>query len=72
VAAAQLHDEPGGVPGRAAGEPTALQQHHVPSAQLGQMIGEAAPGDTAADDDDLGLRGEVFAHRALWSRIKLR
>ena len=49
---AQLTDEPGGVPGRAAGQAPALQQHDVADAQLGQVIGDRAAGNSAADDHD--------------------
>ena len=36
---------------------------HVGDAALGQVIGDAAPDDAAADDDDLGLSGK-FGHDA--------
>ena len=50
-------DQPGGVPGRAAGELLALQQQHVGDAELGQVIGDRAADDAAADDDDVGAGG---------------
>ena len=52
---AQLADQPGGVPGRAGGELLALEQHDVGPAELGQMIGDRAAGNAAADDDRAGL-----------------
>ena len=39
---AQLADQAGGVPGGPGGQPLALEQHHVPPAELGQMIGDAS------------------------------
>ena len=49
---AQLAYQSGGVPSGAAGQLTALQQHHVGNAELGQMIGDRATDDAAADDDN--------------------
>ena len=60
---AQLADEAGGVPGRAAGQALALQQHDVALAELGQMIGDRGADHPAADDDDFGVRGQGFCHR---------
>ena len=62
--AAQLADQAGRVPGGAGGELLALQQHDVGPAELGQMIGDRAAGNAAADDDGAGLCGER-AHAAL-------
>ena len=59
---AQLADQPGRMPGRAAGELLALQQHHVGDAELGQVIGDRAADDAAADDDDIGAGGELGGH----------
>src|SRR6266446_6723321 len=53
--AAEAADEPGGVPGRAARELLALEQNDVTPAELDQVIGDAAAGDAATDDDDAGL-----------------
>ena len=53
--AAQLADQAGGMPGRAGGQLLALQQHDVGPAELGQVIGDRAAGDAAADDDGAGL-----------------
>ena len=53
--AAQTADEPGGVPGRAARELLALEQDDVAPAELDEVIGDAAAGDAATDDDDAGL-----------------
>src|SRR5262249_8963831 len=55
VRGAQLADQAGGVPGGAAGELAALQQHDVAAVPPRQMIGEAATDDAAADDDDPSL-----------------
>ena len=59
---AQLTDQPGGVPGRARGQPALLEQEHVGPAELAQMIGHRAADDAAADDDDAGGGGKV-GHR---------
>ena len=48
---AQLPDQSGRMPGRAAGQPPLLQQHDVAPAVLGQVIGDRAADDAAADDD---------------------
>src|ERR687897_38550 len=60
---ATMADEPGGMPGRAAGEPPLLDEHDVALAHLRQVIGDGAADHAAADDDDLGGGGEVGAHR---------
>ena len=52
---AELRDQAGGVPGRAAGELLAFQEDHVAPAELGQVIGDGATDHTPADDD--GARG---------------
>ena len=38
---------------------TLLKKDNVLLPKLGEMIGDAAPGNTAADDDDLGLRRKI-------------
>ena len=60
---AQLADQTRGVPGRAAGQALALQQHDVALAELGQMVGDRSADHAAADDDDFGVRGQGFCHR---------
>ena len=50
----ELGDEAGGVAGRAARQLALLEQDDVGPARLGQVVGDAAPGDAAADDDDSG------------------
>ena len=57
--AAQLADQPGGMPCRARGQLLALQEHDVGPAELGQMIGDRAAGDAAADDDGARLGRQV-------------
>jgi hypothetical protein len=47
------------MPGGTGGELLALEQQHVLPAELGQVIGERAADDAAADDDDLGVGGEL-------------
>ena len=53
--------QPRRMPGRAAGQLLALQQDHVLPAELGQVIGDGAAGDPAADDDDPRLRWKCHA-----------
>jgi hypothetical protein len=51
------HDQPCRVPCGAGCQLGALQQHHVPPAQLGQVIGDAAADHATADDHDLRSGG---------------
>ncbi len=44
-------DQPGGVPGGPGGELVLLDQHDVGPAEVGQVVGDAAAGHPAADDD---------------------
>ena len=57
-----LADETRRVPGRAAGEPRPLEQDDVAPAELGEVIGQAAAGDPAADNraDHRGRTGVAF------------
>src|SRR5262245_21424412 len=48
----QLHHETGGVPGRAARERAALEQHNIGPAEFRQVIRDARADDPAADDHD--------------------
>ena len=57
VGCAQLTDQPGGVPGGAAGELPAFEQHHVGDPAKGQVIGDAAAHDAATHDDDACVTG---------------
>ena len=66
-AGAQLADQTGGVPGRAAGELLAFQQHDVGPAKFGEMIRDRASGDAAADDDGAGAGGDRGQARFLRS-----
>ena len=59
---AELGDEAGGVPGRAAGQLAPLEDHYVSTAQLRQVVGDAAADDSASDDDDLGTVGKILGH----------
>ena len=67
---AQLADEPGRVPGGAAGQPLALEQHDVAPAELGQVIGDRGADDAAADDDDARMGGQGRGHSACLSGAK--
>ena len=58
----QLADQPGGVPGRAAGQRTLLEEHDVGPPELGQVVGDAAADDPAADDDHAGALGRAGGH----------
>jgi hypothetical protein len=55
----KLGDDAGGVPGRSAGQLSLVQQQDVRPAPLGEVIGDAAAGDAAADDDDPSLVGQI-------------
>ena len=55
----ELGHQAGRVAGRTAGQLSLLDQHHVPPARQRQVVGDAASGDTAADDDDLRAVGET-------------
>ncbi len=61
-------DQPGRVPGRTGGQPVLLQQHYVRPAQLGQVVGDAAAGHPAADDDHLSPVGQPRIARHSCSR----
>jgi hypothetical protein len=62
---AQLADQPGSVPGGAAGQLFPLQQHHVAPAELGQMVGDRAADHSAADDHRLRVTGQISSHDVL-------
>ena len=70
---AQLADEAGGMPGRAAGQLALLEQDDVGLVVAGQMIGGRAADDAAADDDDLRRgpegRASCFPIFALVGRV---
>ena len=51
------------MPGRAARQLVLLEQDDIAAAQLRQVVGEAAPGDPAPDDRDLGFRHHVWDHQ---------
>src|SRR5262249_48376607 len=46
----------------------ALEQQHVLPAELGQVIGDRAADDAAADDDDLCVGGELRGHASFYAR----
>ena len=52
---AQLADEPSRVPGGTAGQFLAFEQYHIGNPDLGQVISNRNPNDSATDDDDLTL-----------------
>ena len=64
-AGAQLTDEAGGVPGRAACQLPALEKEHVAEPHLAEMIGDRAADDAAADDDDLRGRRQLAHARSM-------
>ena len=70
VAPGVLRAQTGRVPGGAGRELVLLEQHDVRLPEAGQVVGEAATGDAAADDRDPGLgeHGLRLANRALDSR----
>src|SRR5262249_10536241 len=63
LVAAQLADQAGGMPRRAAAQPALLEQHDVLPAELGEMVGGRAAHDAAADDDDAGVGGKIVHSR---------
>jgi hypothetical protein len=62
VGGAELADETGGVPRRAAGQLPPLEQHDIAPAEARQMVCRAATDDAAADDDDTRLGGKCLDH----------
>ena len=67
---AERDHQPGGVPGGARGQAVALEQDDVLPAHVGQVVGDGAADDAAADDDDAGAIRNVGADmvRSPWSR----
>jgi hypothetical protein len=54
----QLADEAGGVEGRAAGQLLSFEEQHVAPAEPGEMIGDRAADDAAADDHRARMGGQ--------------
>ena len=74
VAGGGVGDLAGRVPGRAGAQFGFLQQDHVHPSLAGEVVGERAPEDAAADDDDAGvigqwvdLRGRLRERRRMWT-----
>jgi hypothetical protein len=59
---AQLSHQTGGMPGGAASELLAFQKDDVLPAQLGQVIGDRAADDAAADDDHPRFAWKLVCH----------
>ena len=59
---AQLANQPGRMPSRAAGQLLTFEQHDIVPPDLGQMIGDRAADHPAAYDDNAGLFGKL-CHR---------
>ncbi|CAB4730618.1 unannotated protein [freshwater metagenome] len=57
----QWSDQPGRVPGRAAGQASLLQDEHVAPAEPGEVVGDRGTDDTAADDHRPGP-GRQLSH----------
>ena len=53
-----MPDKAGGAPGRARGDRVLLQEHDIGLMVARKMVGRGAADDTAADDDDGGVRGQ--------------
>ena len=51
--------QPGRVPGRAAGQAVALDEHDVGDPLVGEVVGDRGADDPATDDDDAGAGGEL-------------
>ena len=60
----ELRDETGGVARRPAGQLALLDQHHVAHTGAGQVVGNAAAGDAATDNNHL-RPGELLLHAAI-------
>src|SRR5690606_13973810 len=71
LGAAQLANETCGMPGRAAGKLLSFQKYDVGPAKLGEVVGDRAPGNASADDDDARLGGkvghEIFLSSEMWN-----
>ena len=59
---AQLADEARRMPGGAGRQLLPLQHHDIGDAILGQVIGNRAADNAAADDDDIGAGGQGLGH----------
>jgi hypothetical protein len=62
---AQLSDKPGGVPSRAAGQLSLLEQEDVGETPLAQVLGDRTADDAAADDDDFRGRRQLAHARSI-------
>ncbi len=62
---AELADQAGGVPGRAAGQLLAFQQHDIRPAEFGQVIGEGTSHRATTDDDNLCFTWQSRGHRTV-------
>ena len=66
AAASKLPDESSRMPRCAVGQLQALKQHHVAYAALGQMVGNAAADDAAADNRDAAFGGNLHEKYPGW------
>ena len=75
VRGAQLADQPRRMPGGATGQLLAFQQHHVGAASQGQVVGDAAAHNAAADNHHLRpiwqVHGITFRLKKLHQIIRL-
>jgi hypothetical protein len=68
----RMRDLPGCVPRRPAGQFRLFQKNRVRAPTLmGEVIGEADPHDTAADNDDAGVGGNSDMARLTWFKCFL-
>src|SRR6185312_7414234 len=58
----ELADEAGRVPRRPRSELLAFEEHRVPDADPGEVIGDGRADDAAADDDDIGAGRKTLGH----------
>jgi hypothetical protein len=65
-----MGDLPRRVPGRAGGQLGLFQQHDVAPALMGEMIGEPAAHDAAADDDDARVVGKTSDMGSSFSNVR--
>ena len=67
----ELHNQAGSMPGCAGSELMPLEQNDIVNAEIGQVIGNTGPSNTATTDDDLGMSREIQSPGYRFSRSNL-
>ena len=65
VGGSEATDQPGSVPGGAAGQGVAFHQKHVGPSEFSQVVGDAGADDASTDDYHLGSVGNLGCHACL-------